>query len=213
MDTPFPLGSDEVGGDLPDDLRGRIKSELIPGERLLWAARARPRRPRFSFAYLVWYLIATIILGLGGFSLAAFWGAFGYRDEDDAALKLGFAAGVVGFFVTVVTTCVWASRRAQWARTANTLHALTDRRAIIWTPVMNSDGIEVHTIERGRVEKIHRVEYPDGSGDVILTYPGDSVAYNPDFVPERVGFKDIPEVRRVEDLLRKTLFAPDSGKP
>jgi len=35
---------DELVGDLANDLRARVKSELEPGERLLWAARSVPPR-------------------------------------------------------------------------------------------------------------------------------------------------------------------------
>lgn len=38
MDEPFV--PDLIGDELPDGMRGRIKTELAPGERLIWAGRA-----------------------------------------------------------------------------------------------------------------------------------------------------------------------------
>jgi hypothetical protein len=39
---------------LTNELRVRIKGELEPGERLLWAARSEPRFPRPGVAFSGW---------------------------------------------------------------------------------------------------------------------------------------------------------------
>ena len=97
------------------------------------------------------------------------------------------------------------------SRYGNTLYAVTDRRAIIWIPMRYLDALEIHSFDRGRVAKIHRMEYPDGSGDVYFTITGEAVLHNPEEPQERLGFKHIPEARRVEELLRRTLLDPPAG--
>ncbi|CAN5869946.1 hypothetical protein BH23PLA1_BH23PLA1_02110 [soil metagenome] len=212
MDEPPSLAFDEFG-DLSDDHRGRIKSELVPGERLLWAARSRPRPFRFG-GHRTWSAVAAGIIGLGVFFLSI---GFQFLDgpfpDSDELVGLGIFLVFIGALVALVVIASLVSTRAARCRDANTFYAVTDRRAIIWRPLPKAHALEIHTIERGRVEKIHRVEYPDGSGDVIFTCPGDAQhLYNPEFTGKQLSFKDIPEVRRAEDLLRRTLFRDDAMK-
>lgn len=210
MDGLSPLAGDEFG-DLADDLRGRIKLELVPGERLLWAARSRPRPFRFG-GHRTWSAVAAGLIGLGVFFLSVnFRSLDGPFPDPDELVGLGIFLVFIGALValSVIASLVskWSARR----RAANTFYAVTDRRAILWRPLPKLDALEIHNIEPGRVEKIHRIEYSDGSGAVIFTCSGDAkILYNPELSGNLLAFEDIPEVRRAEDLLRRTLFREES---
>jgi hypothetical protein len=75
---------------------------------------------------------------------------------------------------------------------------LTDRRAIIWRPAGRPGGVEVATFRRGEVHELRRVEYPDGSGDLLLFPDAESGA--------STLFAGVPEIVAVERLARQTLL-------
>ena len=55
----------EIAGELGEEALGRIKSELDPGERLLWAGRPQRKPVTLTNAYLISGLLATIFFVLG----------------------------------------------------------------------------------------------------------------------------------------------------
>jgi len=105
------------------------------------------------------------------------------------------------------TISAWNHRRTEIARTGGTLYALTDRRAIIWVPEDRRGTVAVHSFRPGQVGRVHRIERPDGSGDVIFALSRD-VGYP--FTPE--GFKGIAGVRRVEEQVRRTLVPEPASR-
>jgi hypothetical protein len=80
---------------------------------------------------------------------------------------------------------------------------VTDRRAIIWSPVAGSDAVRVHLFPRGSIkpEQIERTQFPDGSGS--LSIQGTSTHHG--------RFEGIADVRRVEALVRRFPVAPEPG--
>jgi hypothetical protein len=52
------------------------------------------------------------------------------------------------------------------------------------------------------VKRVYRVEYTDGSGDVIFQQPTEAEVY---WIPP--GFEKVPEVVRVERLVREALLS------
>ncbi len=58
------------GDDFSEDLRGRVKQELDPGERLLWAGRPLPLPPRAPIGPIVWGAIAGVLLAVAIASFA-----------------------------------------------------------------------------------------------------------------------------------------------
>ena len=86
-------------------------------------------------------------------------------------------------------------------RVAGRLYALTDSRAIIWEPLPKTDAVTVHTFPKGTIrgEHVRRLQFPDGSGDILFRN-----AYE---VPK--GFFGVADVRRVEELIRRFLLAPE----
>jgi hypothetical protein len=202
MDDPPPFNLD----DLPDDLRGRIKAELVPGERLLWAAPGRREPGRIIGEVEVMQILLIIsLVAISGLCLAIDLGAFGRDDEYHKMLvPVMFIVGLVAvLFMIVVGASIsqkWTTRR----ETPSTLYALTDRRAIVWVSNPKTKGVAIHSFRQGRLGGVHRLEYPDGSGDLTFHYIRDSY-YGPE---EFVG---IPDVRRVEDLVRQILVNPNAS--
>src|SRR4051794_6501938 len=88
--------------DFPDEVRGRIKAELVPGERLIWAARATPRPFRFGPGYRAAALVATGSFGLSAGLSGLYVGVFGALfSRIEGTGFLGVVAGIIGTIVAI----------------------------------------------------------------------------------------------------------------
>lgn len=206
MDAQPPPPVEWIEDELPEDLRARIKAELAPGERLVWADRAIKAQTKQNTSLInlaLWFLGG---LGIFGLFLAYVTGLFGTPPKTGLDVPfLGFVAVIsalvgLGTGIALIATIVG---RVQARRPSNrATYALTDRRAILWRPQEGSKAVEVFTFSSQSLLGLHRIEYPDGSGDVLFQeekrYPWDSR-----------GFMGIADVRRVESLARPILVDPD----
>src|SRR4051812_7784541 len=95
MDDWFDSDSSE----LADDLADRIKPELEPGERLIWAARSR-LRPEGGPGTLVGAILVFLASGLiATLSFSAFSGVLGDRFRPIEGLLS--AIGIFALFVAI----------------------------------------------------------------------------------------------------------------
>lgn len=198
--------------DLPPDARARVQSELLPGERLAWAAQPVPR----LYARGGW---AISIFGVffGGFAL--FWIAAAGGMAWFAHEAAGPAGGVVSCFplfgipfllvgLGMLTAPVWMRKAA-----ARTVYAITDRRAIICRGKALG-GVEVSSFQPADLQTLTRVERADGGGDLVFretvhtSYDSDGDRRT---TRTRVGFIGVAGVREVEAVLRQTLLAGGAG--
>jgi hypothetical protein len=187
---------------LPEELAEFVKPELQPGERLLWAAVEQPRPASAIKFPLSSLLLALVSLGV---SAASFTGIFGvYRQSFLSVEGLMIGVGIVAAIVGIIAGGVAIEQLSNRGRSLKKTYALTDRRAIIWMPRKDSKAVEVFTMSRGSINAIHRLEYPDGSGDVKFRQPSEEYYYVP-------GFDCITNVRAVEDLVRRTLIDTDQS--
>lgn len=210
MSDPVWPAAAGIGDELSEELRGRVKTELDPGERLLWAARPILKPPLPVTGFVAGGLTAALLLGV---ALVCF--AFSLRDARPPGNR-GEIPGTVGLGLlcfcaaVVVILGLWASvgqRRVATAKRGGTLYALTDRRAIIWSPERRG-AVKFETVARGSITGVYRREFPDGTGDVLFRGPG----YNPELEYDGpTGFESVADVRRVEEQVRRTLV--DSGAP
>ena len=92
MTTPAPFDSDEIAGDLADDLRGRVKSELDPDERLLWVSRAQFVAP---FGCLASGMGVGVALATA--AIALMFVEYRSRASDGSPFVFGILAGILGF--------------------------------------------------------------------------------------------------------------------
>lgn len=195
-----PLGL----ADLPGPLRARIEAELAQGERLLWASQPDPngkRGWRRSLASAGVWLAVWIVLGLtsllGMFFLPPwFQSGIGLFVVALIASGCGVALLLPYLFSLLASEAAWSSR------VRLDLYALTDRRALIWSPAARSGAVAVQQFVPGtiRAERIERAEYADGSGD--LTFEPATGGYEQD------GFYAVADVRRVDELFRRVLVEP-----
>jgi hypothetical protein len=203
QELPAPDDSALWSG-LDDDLRARVKAELEPGERPLWASmaylKATPLGPKFFLGSMA----APALIVLAYCAIANGLGHLGPppRANDAAPIVLGIVAFMFALMLaaglSIRATNGWAERR----RMSKTCYAVTDRRAILWIPDPKTGAVRVISVLRGQIDGVVRAELPDGSGDLEIAcdqYLGHCPWYP-------FGFRNVPDVRRVEQIVRTNLI-------
>jgi hypothetical protein len=192
----IPLPTKDPTAGLREADRARLKAELRPGEKVVWASGSvhDPRNPDGGC------LVPTAIAA----ALSALVGAIGMasgldpenRSGSDKALVLGVGGIVFCFLLSLGLIYSGYAAWGNWGKRRRRLYALTDARAIFWEP---GDGrsVVVFHLEHRQIQRVWRVEHPDGAGDVVLraTVPG------PQHDRQQTFF-GVPETRRAEDLAR-----------
>jgi hypothetical protein len=208
---------DEFGDGLAEDLRARVKAELEPGERLLWAGQSAPPPVRMNPPFLVALGVGLAFLAAGVIIISVASrdsrvpggnGPIAFRTQSDTQPAIGVGIGLIVMGGITLAFAIGGHVAQRFARTRqrDTCYAVTDRRAIAWIPDAKSEGTRVLSLPRGHIRTVVRVERPDGSGSLELTL----VHYSPYHEFQQEGFKSIPDVRRVEHVVRNHLTAPDT---
>jgi len=180
----------------PESLRKRITSELDSGERIAWVGRPHARAyviptiallvfsVPFTIGAVLWMLVAA------GIEVPRF-------DIHPKNLSPWFGLPFVLVGLALDCTPFWAARIAR-----HTGYVLTDRRAIIFNGMYTGT---VHTFLPDRLRNLTRKQRRDGSGDLLFMRPtgiDDDERVGEDRTAER-GFEAIPDVKQVEDLVRR----------
>ena len=193
-------------GRFPASLRKRITSELDSGERIAWVGRPHARAyviptiallvfsVPFTVAAVLWMLVAA------GFEVPGF-------EIHPNNLSPWFGLPFLAIGVLLDCTPFWAVWIAH-----RTGYVLTDRRAIIFNGMYTGT---VHTFLPDRLRNLTRKERRDGSGDLLFLRPtwiDDDERVGEDRTAER-GFEAIPDVKQVEDLVRRLVEAHGRDRP
>ena len=198
---------DDLTRDANGELRARIKGELEPGERVLWAGwSSPPLAPPGLGSYFVG-AVSLVLLVFGAISCAHAVGR-PMALPDENSMALGIVLCIVGILFSSGLIASFLARRNARRRGAGVSYAVTDRRVIIWTPEPNSDGIRILTMPGAQIRNIVRVQRLDGSGDLELFSTSQEISY---YYHSGPGFKHIPEVRRVEQIIRSNLMTDVKG--
>jgi hypothetical protein len=188
--------------DLANEVRARVKGELQPGERLLWAGQPFPPPAPVGVGYLVVVAIALVLIAFGVGAMGHALGDVRARANNESTMPLGIGLSLIGCIMIICTVGSRFSERIQRSRMASVCYAVTDHRAITWIPEPKTDAVRVHSVFRGQIEGVVRLERPDGSGSLEFAYSKNVVPYHWQYA----GFQHIPEVRRVEQIIRNNLM-------
>jgi len=162
------------------------------GEKVLWWGKPDPRTYAFRKA---WY---SFLLGIPFFGFAVFWTYMASAGGVFAAFGIPFLLIGLGMLLSPI----W-----HYVRGTRVTYALTDRRAVIDIAGLMPRRISVPLKQ---VQFIDLRAGADGSGDVYFreALSTSAMSSRGSFV-QRDGFIGVPDVRRVEELLRK---AVDAGR-
>ena len=121
---------------------------------------------------------------------------------DDYMMSPAF---VVLGIATLLTFALFSSRknrRAERLRMANPCYAVTDRRAICWTPEPDGNAIRIRALARGEFKSLSRVERQDGSGHLEFsgTHDDNSISYF-----DRFRFAHVPRGTPESSKLSETI--------
>jgi hypothetical protein len=194
----------ELEDGLSEDVRARVKSELEPGERVLWAAQSNPPVEPHSLGYNFVCMITLILFGTGLYFITP--PRAGPIAAGDSTIGSGIVLLVIdGLFIFGLIGSLNGRRSARRQMT-NTCYAVTDRRVIIWVPEPKGDAVRVQALERGQFKHLVRIERTDGSGTLEFS----AAPRDADFgYYHRFVLANIPEVRRVEQIVRSNLMTRD----
>jgi hypothetical protein len=195
----YPAIGDDFGDGLSEDLRARVKSELEPDERILWAARGIPRPLGTIRVFPA--LFAAFLCATSGFALMVLFGIYGLRDMGPAEMifLLCLPPAALGGMVAIGTSWSWV-RHHLWQRLiARSLYVLTDRRAIVAWRRRRTDEVILDVWTTDAFNGTLCVEHGDGIGAVYFRRNGETLApYS--------SFEGIRDAGRVDELIRQVLL-------
>ena len=206
--------SDDFEDSLSFAAEDRVRSELEPGEKLIWAGRPRPSR-------LVWSTIPIVLFGIPWTAFACFWvgmaltiGA-GFGNGPAPFRIAGIFFPLFGLPFIAIGFAMLASPYFVYKRALRTFYALTDNRILLIEPTFRG-GRRIQSLVASDLGSIIRIERADGSGDLNFNRESDA-GYDPRHSrhSRRSNYGGgqyhrtilgIENVREVETLIRKTLL-------
>lgn len=187
--------------DLPDDLRRAVIGEFA-GEPIRWAGQPSARTAFWRSAGIwlfavPWTLFALFweTLSLGGF--LGFGGPTGQLWSWFGAFFVLFGLPFVAIGLGMMASPLWLARRAQ-----RSVWVITARRIALMT--LGRRGVTVRSIAPRDLFAVERTEKADGSGTLKLIF-GEGRDSDGDKVERSETLQGIPDVRRVEDIIRRLM--------
>jgi hypothetical protein len=173
------------------------RGELRPGERLVWWGQ-----PRFSA--LLRQGSAASLIGIPFIAFAILWTSMAYFStrKDGGPIGLFFPLwGVmfIGIGLFILTRPLW-----QASKSGTTVYGITDQRLFI---VRDGRERKVQSYAPESIQPLERTERQDGSGDIVFRREMPSSTYRSNLTSQqtKIGFFGVPEIRRVEDAIRKLI--------
>jgi hypothetical protein len=213
LDELPPEADLDFEGVLSEHHRSLIKTELEPGERLLWAGRSNPRRAPVGCGFYFVSVLAFILLAAAIllYRKASALGGLSTIDGVDQTVLASFAL-VFALFFGAIDVVMMLERQAHFSRRSNVLYAVSDRRILFWIPEKREGKIRIISIYEKELSGVSRSEGPDDSGDLIFSLRDGSY---PNYVGTlwfQSSFLGVPEVRRVERIVRQNLINIDKAQ-
>jgi len=197
--------------DLSDDRRARIKSELEPGEHLLWAGRSNPERTPIGYRFYVVSILALLLVpaAISFFQQASALGGLSTIDGVERTVLASFVLVFALLFIAVAVGMIVIKRADFWRR-SNVFYAVTDCRILFWIPESREGKTLIISTYAKEIANVFRAEGRDGAGDLIFSLrKGWHHDYYRGFLfqCELLG---VPKVRRIERIVRQNLLNSDS---
>lgn len=199
-------------------IAAQVAGELQPNEKLLWAGQPTAKSGRRS-AWPV-CLFGIPFLGFSMFWVAMAGGMVWFGGPANAPGFMGVVGMIFPLFgipfvlvgLGLVSAPYWTVRRAR-----KTWYALTNQRAIVHNGSLFGAS-EMTSFRGDALGKMSRRSYADGTGDLVFEegFPGGNQwmtnmpmnRFHRHSQIQRRGFFGIPDVKTVEELVRKTLVKP-----
>lgn len=190
-------------------MEASLSNELLEGEELLWSGRPDPQRRRIVSPARVFLILGMVFLPVGLLIVI-----IGLALLLSSVFPSGAQAGSLGLFIPggvffVLGLVYLLIGLIGFFPSRNALYAITNRRAIILRP---GRYLSVSSYGKRAITQVHRIERPDGSGDLIFVgnppygSSGTTQSNTGTTSAGRPGvFSAIPDVRLVEHILVRML--------
>ena len=188
-------------------MEASIGNELLEGEELLWSGRPDPQRRSIVSPTRVFRILGLVFLPIGLVAVI-----IGLSLLLSSVIPPGSQGSLLGLFIPggvfIVLGLVYLIIGLVGSfPTRNALYAITNRRVIILRP---GRYLNVSSYSKRAITQVHRVERPDGSGDLVFVGNppnyGNSGNYQSTSIAGRLGaFSAIPNVRLAEQKLIRML--------
>jgi hypothetical protein len=187
-------------------MEASIGNELLEGEELLWSGRPDPQRRSIVSPTRVFRILGLVFLPIGLVAviigLALLLSSVIPPDSRTSLLGLFIPGGVL-FLLGLVYLIIGL---VGFFPTRNALYAITNRRVIILLP---GRYLNVSSYSKRAITRVHRVERPDGSGDLVFVgnppYGNSSNNQSTSSTGRLGAFSAIPNVRLAEQKLIRML--------
>jgi hypothetical protein len=175
---------------ISSELSAQLHRELEPNERLLWTGQPEKGRMNVGERVLATifgiYSFCMLLGGVIGLTLG--------RSGAPGALFLG-----MGMLFGIISLAAALSSKK---RATQTVYGVTNRRVVI---LQTGKQNRVESIFPQNLSEIVRVEKQDGTGDLQL---GSRLSATQNgMMPSQPVLAGIPDVKRVEQLVREVFFA------
>ena len=168
---------------LPGELRLLVEKELEPGERIQWIGQPRARRQLWEW----------LLLPLTGLPLTAMTAWIVATSE--ATFNRLFALPFLLGGLALLSAPWWAVRRSR-----RTVYLVSDRRVLI---LRAEAELTVHSIAPAGLQWVECRQFRGGFGDLVFCRGEQASRYAGGSDVQSQGFLSIPDVRRVESLVRQ----------
>ena len=168
-------------------------SQIDSGERLLWCGAPSPGMAAVG-------ALPATLFGIPFFGFACFWiwSAWSMTSQSRSDSSPWSLFPLFGVPFALIGLAIMASPLWAWLAARRTVYAVTERRAVI---IGGWASRSIQSFTRDEIGNVIRIERPDGVG--TLHFASRVTTNSKGFERiRRIGFIGIPEVRRVEQMIR-----------
>jgi hypothetical protein len=178
------------------DLSSLVDAEIASDEKIVWLGQPIPSRYARSS-------LGLVLFGIPWTAFAVFWmaTALGFIRANQAPAPgslpfVGIPFVVIG--IGLLSSPFWMMRKAR-----RTAYIVTDRRVLILERGL-WNGLTIRSFGPARLQDLQRTQYADGSGNLCFErqYINDGQGGR----QAASGFFGIPDVKQVEELVRKLAY-------
>ena len=180
-----------ITANLPSRLRAAVERELAPDERVVWMEMpvARFFTPKAT---------ATMLFGIPWIAFCLFFlyevsaiDAPGQYTVSNTALLISAPFLMVGVFMLLAPLLSHHMAR-------NSAYVITEKRAVTFDYMW---GMTVRSYTPDKLKNVFRREGRGGLGDIVIAHD-EWTDMDGDRRREELGFKDVRDAKRVEELLK-----------
>ncbi len=197
---------------LPYETERLLNSELASGETVLWAGQPRPRlwtgqtiaAILFGIPWTAFSVSWVVLAGSMGSSVGTTSPGYHGPTAPNSFSLIFWIFPLFGLPFVLIGLGMLSLPYWTWRKAKKSIYAVTGKRGLILEANWRG-SIVIRSISADQLADRTRTQNRDGSGDLIFTHLTTmSAGSEGGTTTTTVGFKGIPEVKSVDDLISRT---------